>query len=144
MVVFMSTTPRTGCDKERLLGCLSEVETGNNDQAVSSSGAVSRYQIMPYNWKYWTGFPISHATDPAISTHVASLVLDGFQREIKNSPGVDMSEDVYTLAIVWYTGADAWRTNQLEPDAIDFAERVENLYNDKTYVPKYHKITSHR
>jgi hypothetical protein len=56
-----------------LLGCLGELETGNDDAAVGRHGEVSRYQVMPRVWREYGGK--LDPRDPRVSVKVAGCVL---------------------------------------------------------------------
>jgi hypothetical protein len=58
-------------DADRLLAAISQVESGNDDRAVGRLGEVSRFQLLPCNWRKMSDRPLSDATNLKVSHEIA-------------------------------------------------------------------------
>lgn len=67
---------------------LSQIESGNRDDAIGLEGEVSRYQIKPRIWIYMHG---GDPTDPVESLRIAKKIMAArtghFRARFKRSPG---------------------------------------------------------
>jgi hypothetical protein len=145
-------------DHDRLLFCISEVETGHKDDAVGPCGARSRYQISEAVWKQHVKKDAGHTAaltwhnfDGSLGSHISSCQ-GSFAREIalrhlgwldKNIPHdprltPDLFYREYALAFAWKEGLSSWNEFWSVPHSRTtrgdfYATRVTNLYYDPTY-----------
>lgn len=108
---------------EILKQAIADVESGDNPDACSSSGARTRYQIHPNTWRRFSTCNIRTASPGEIDRVVEAIFND-----IQNC----MAErgeivDVYSIAAYYNAGPHA---KCLSVDNVDYASRVEALYRD--------------
>ena len=143
-VVPPSTPPKnsSSTDHSLLLKCISEVESRNNDEAISHSRgrvhARGRYQITSAVWFQHTNRPWVQAHSFFVSSEIARRHLSWLD---SNIPRIDVDEveaRPFALAWAWRGGLDGWLqretlsgyTNPQRSHNHDYARRVYNLYAD--------------
>ena len=131
-------------DLSRLLRCIAEVETGNRDWVVGRNGERSRYQIKKSVW--YQHCPYIYTNNDAgqaghetyckgkLATKVAMDHLTWLNTNIPHDLFSEHDFRQYPLAACWNGGLAAWRGNMLTSVA-NYATRVTNLYDDKTFLP---------
>lgn len=110
-----------------LLLALSEVETGNKDNAISPSGARSRYGIMLEMWKAYTSRPFKHARIPQVSRTVATAILKDNHDLLRTLLWRD--PDAAEMYILWLRGFGKYRRKPT-PDMLARAQRFANIVED--------------
>lgn len=140
--------PFVSPDLSRLLRCLAEVETGNDDTKVGRGGERSRYQISEEVWnqhmsRMVTGF------GTLLLVNSFWLNCNGKQAEIcayrhilwldRHLPRITPTERLFRqfpLAWSWKGGLSSWHARLDFSHKIDlnnYAVRVTNLYDDPTF-----------
>lgn len=126
----------TTVDYERLLHCISAVETGHRDWVIGPKGERSRFQMKRSVWEQHWGNrrPFSRckgeAAEGTAHDHLCWL-----------EPQLDAGamDRVWPLAWCWRGGIGAWLdphvsiSGQQHRKYCDYADRVTALYNDSTY-----------
>jgi len=114
---------------DRLLVAIAFVESGNKPDRVGKHGERSRWQIKESVWKETTGIPFDRAKYDAYAYPVARAHLIVLKWELNES---HVPITVRNLALAWKGGATMAVLGRLA-NAADraYAERVENLYNDR-------------
>lgn len=131
-------------DLSRLLRCIAEVETGNNDSKIGRNGERSRYQIKKNVW--YQHCPYIYTNNDAgqaghetyckgkLATQVAMDHLIWLNSNIPHDLFSERLFRQYPLAACWNGGLSVWR-GRLPTSVANYATRVTNLYDDKTFHP---------
>jgi hypothetical protein len=116
----------TGHELERWKA-LSQIETGDRDNATGRAGEVSRYAITPKVWRQYAGtLPLSAATNTVTANNVAELVMDARTvRFVKVHCRQPTDEEWYLL---WHRPA---RVENPHPHELERAKRFVNLLDHK-------------
>ena len=113
----------------KLLRCISPVESNDNDFVIGRMGEVSRYQILPLNWRAMTDEPISRASDPKISKEVARRWLDGIIYDLQTDRLEVTPENIVWM---WHRGRSGVINKSFMSKASrDHVQRVLNLYYER-------------
>jgi len=110
-------------DMRRLVRCLEEVEGG---QWHHPGGKLC---FTHGTWNAYSKLPYIQACNPTVAREVAATVLIHHEGRLLRE---DKVPTVRTMALCWrhgYEGALAHKGKS------DYAERAENLYNDKEFNP---------
>lgn len=120
-------------DLSRLLRCIAEVESGNNDAKVGRHGERSRYQIKARVWYDYTvhNFNECHG-QRAIS--IAWEHLHWLNNHLPHDLFSEREFRQYPLAVAWNGGLATWQS-RLSTRVANYATRVTNLYDDPTFQP---------
>lgn len=114
-------------DLSRLLSCIGEVESQNNDTALSYHNnrviARGRYQITEDVWFTYTNRPWTKA-------HIYSFSLEVGRRHINTLAAYDPNP--LHIAGCWRYGIEGMKRRPLT----NYQIRVHNLYTDPTYRPR--------
>lgn len=94
-----------------LFHALAVIESGENDRAIGRKGEVSRYQILPSQWKRFYPLQRKYYENPVIATEVSRKIL----ADIYCHQGVDA---LYTQ---WNTGRRRFIN--------ETGKRFKNLYD---------------
>lgn len=113
----------TAHDDLRFIAAIAQVESGNNDNAVSPTGCVSAYQFTCSTWNMHVQWPISDASNRAKAQYVAIKHVHWLRKELTRL-NPERTVDYYTLAVAWRFGPYACPTKE-RADA--YANRVLNL-----------------
>lgn len=122
-------------DFERLATCIAMVETAStahpqgDDLAQGKHGELGRYQIQKQLWQQVSHLPFECATDPVAARKVAIRHLEWLERKLKDHESLERSR-VYLIALGWNAGPQAVLHVFATRNQRDYAQRVENLYND--------------
>lgn len=106
---------------------LGEIESGNNDMAVSKAGAIGRTQIMPTMWRAYTTRPLSDARKVWISTRITAEILADNHAFLLEILGADPKPREHYL--LWVKGIGKFKVKS-RLKLLKAAERFENLTND--------------
>jgi hypothetical protein len=133
-------------DLSRLLKCIAQVETGNDDTKVGPKGERSRYQITEDVWwdrlsepgnKWWR-----YRFRTECSGHIAEQVAMRHLVWLRNNL-IDFPKPItqpFWLAFAWHAGLERTllelRGASVTPELYDYARRVTNLYLDANNCPK--------
>lgn len=115
-------SPSPELNVTRLLACIAEVETGQKDWKIGRSGERSQYQIKPIVWNtYRPRVPFVKccgAEAAAVAReHIHYLIMT-----------MATYPSALKLGIYWNCGLGARVLN------ISYGKRVQNLYNDPTFL----------
>jgi len=104
------------------LSALSQIESGDNDQAIGKAGEISRYQVMKNEWRSVT--PSTNYRDPSTAKQVVQVL---FQRrlarfeQIYRRPPTDF--EFYAL---WNAPSQVYN-RRISPTVAARARRFSNL-----------------
>lgn len=120
-----STSPQTSAQPTDMLGLVQNLEK-SGDAAVSSAGAVGRYQIMPATARQY-GFDPAKLTDPAYNQQAATAILNDLSKRYNG--------DRDAMLVAYNAGpgvADKWiaggRNNALLPaETKAYLSRANNI-----------------
>lgn len=127
-------------DYDRLLYCISAVETQHDDSLIGPSGERSRYQIKESVWRQHNGASAPFLT--ACRAHWAYFTavdhVGWLERKLSAPASVQSLAWCWKEGLEAYTRANSNRSgmcNNLESyvRGTYYARRVTNLYNDPTY-----------
>jgi hypothetical protein len=127
--------PLGAIDYDRLLYCISEVETGHKDHLIGPSGERSRYQIKRSVWEQHWGKarPFARCRGEA-----AWGTARDHLRWLEGQLGLQSS--AMTFAFSWKEGLDGYHRSlhsgipsQASVRGHSYAMRIWNLFNDPTY-----------
>ncbi len=109
---------------DRLLAAISQVESGDRDDAVGRRGERSRYQLSERVWLHFSSLPFSRGDDPGFSRDVALAYLGWIEAQLRlhRRPATP-----YEMALAWNAGVAGSRRPSSR--ARDYAERVAALYD---------------
>lgn len=110
-------------DLLRFLECVSSVETGNDDSKVGKSGERSKYQISLIVWRQHTTQPF-YLCKGTLATAIAIRHVVWLKRNL-------LIKTPHWLAYAWNAGLASAAAPHVNTNAYNFAQRVENLYNNK-------------
>ena len=117
----------------RLARCIAEVETRNNDDVIGKLNERSRYQISRIVWnQHFPGRPFIECyginAEECALRHLTWLARHFWNHSRKS---------VFWIAFAWNAGLERTKLEMRLPDIsyphYHFAERVENLYNDRNF-----------
>jgi hypothetical protein len=128
-------------DYDRLLYCISAVETGHDDTVVGPCGARSRYQISEAVWlQHIRAVRTSFGLSPrSFRRHCRWRLAEhlGLSHLAWLAQRLGQQASVYTLAWCWKEGLEAYLRKGAPSDSYirgwRYADSVTNLYNDSTY-----------
>jgi hypothetical protein len=118
-------------DCRRLLA-LGMIETGCNDREIGGAGEISRYQLSPAVWKFYT--TSQDYEDPEVSLQVAwqhwSHLANYFKQKTGREP------DDFDMYVLWntrfgYYAHKGFSRHEISPVVQDRAQRFVNLVNRK-------------
>lgn len=134
---------------QRLLRCIAEVETGNDDTKVGKNGERSRYQISITVWSQHID-PVSdifwyrnfeRECNGDIAKQVALRHVQWLDKTIPRISITEVHFRPYALAWAWHGGLESW-THQDDLARFqhstrvrlnNYATRVTNLYDDAKF-----------
>lgn len=133
-------TVSSSTDLSRLLRCIAEVETGNNDALVGVKGERSRYQITktvwlqhPHCWQDGKQCPFLYCY-ALNGEKTAELHLRWLDRHLPPCTRP------FWLAFAWRAGLERTllelRGASVTTTFYRYARRVTNLYDDATFHPR--------
>ena len=111
---------------DRMLDCISAVESGNTPWARGRANERSAYQITPATWATETSLAFSESSNPLIARevarkHLVSLIFALREQGFQVTP--------FVLALAWNCGIEGIICRKwLDPVIRDRAERCANLY----------------
>ena len=105
---------------------LSELESGNNDNATGRAHEVSRYQMLPSVWRAVTSLPLSAATNRDVAWSVASKVQGARVVAFARREGRMPAPGEWSL--LWHCPSHVLHPNAEEQD---YEQRFLNLVNSK-------------
>ena len=104
------------------LSALSQIESGDNDQAVGKAGEISRYQVLKNEWRSVT--PSTNYRDPSAARQVVQVLLQrrlARFEQIYRRPPTDF--EFYAL---WNAPAQVYQ-RRISPTVAERARRFSNL-----------------
>lgn len=107
-------------DLPSLLRAISAVESNDNDSAIGPSGERGRFQFHIGTWSHYGYRDFTNAHSYVFASHAATRYLRVLARILLDH---NRPVTVHNLAQLWNRGS------LLDPYC-DFADRVDNLYND--------------
>ena len=114
----------------RLAKCIAEVETGQNDDAVGRAGERSKYQISRIVWEQH--FP-GRAFIECYGINADECAIKHLSWLKQNLP----RNNHFWVVYAWNAGLTNTRIAMSKaityPPSYEFAEHVENLYNDRNF-----------
>lgn len=114
----------------RLAKCIAEVETGQNDDAVGKAGERSKYQISRIVWEQH--FP-GRAFIECYGINADECAIKHLSWLKQNLP----RNNHFWVVYAWNAGLTNTRIAMSKaityPPSYEFAEHVENLYNDRNF-----------
>ena len=125
-------------DLSRLLRCIAEVETGNDDTRIGKHGERSRYQIKRSVWnQYQNGTYAFFAAFcwGATADFVALRHVQWLDKTLPRGSEIERNFRHYAIAWCWNGGLDSWNGPRYSSNARinNYAVRVTNLYDDPTF-----------
>lgn len=129
------TSPSVGLS--RLLRCIAEVETGNDDFKIGLNGERSRYQITPAVWNQRNGF----LTPSKLSVEHFEMYCRGSEATTWASIHLRWLDAhlppctrPFWLAFAWHAGLERTKLElrgaSVSPGLYAYARKVTNLYED--------------
>lgn len=123
-------------DLSRLLRCIAEVETGNDDTKIGRNGERSKYQISEAVWAQHIPDKRFKFEDWCLGYDATSVARSHIHWLSKCS---GISQQIWPLAYMWHRGLAEFEhvvDNQLTLFS-PYADRVTNLFYDETFAPDY-------
>lgn len=108
-------------DLSRLLACIAEVETGNDDTKIGPCGSRSRYQIHRNTWYGYTDRNFEQHCWGSTALEIAKLHLLWLNTNLARPTP-------YRLASAWHSGLSTTYPTS------GYALRVHNLYHDSAFL----------
>lgn len=118
ILMLLLATPALAIDQDRLLACISAVETGNRPHAVGRAGERGAHQLMASNRR-------RYGTPRRLLEHIEQSLQEH---------GIPVTP--HTCALAWNGGLTAVIRGTLRPSTWNYACRVENLYNSHESATK--------
>ena len=109
-------------DREVLLTCIGQKETGNRDGLVGKAGELGVYQMMPSTVRQWGGYQRKHAMN-----HLLWIE--------SNLKKAGMEPSVYNIALSWNAGLRKVTHGQPKERHYLYARAVEGLYIVESHRP---------
>lgn len=116
-------------DLSRLLACIAEVETGNNDDLVGPNEERSKYQITRSVW-YQHMSKTDHYFYHCRGILARTCAIRHILWLLDNLSGY---KSVFCIALAWKSGLSAFKDGLESAADCDYAQRVSNLYFDSTF-----------
>ena len=118
-------TAKAGLSK---LEAISMIESGNNDFAIGGAGEVSRYQIKPRVWRFYTD--LRAYENDKLSRWVAGQYLSSLEKAYEEGTGHAPSD--FDLYVLWNAGLTYYKrigfsTRRVHPVIRERAQRFVNL-----------------
>lgn len=110
------------------LSKLGMVETGGKWTKVGKKGELGAYQMRRITWYSLTTQPFRLAKDPNVAPAIAAKYLRRICAALRR---VGLPPTAYYMALTWKEGIRNVRDGTYGPKAVDFADRVQNLYDEK-------------
>ncbi len=109
------------------LEAISMIETGNNDRAVGRAGEISRYQIKPIVWHYYTDS--SSYRDPRIAKWVAAQHLQELETTFRSKTGREPTD--FDRYVLWNGGFTYYARLHFSPRSVKpvIRERAHRYVN---------------
>lgn len=101
---------------------LSMLESGDNDFQIGTHGEVSRYQILPREWKRFGGGPLKTATDPGHAKQVAMQRMQFYLTRF--NAGHHRAPNSFEFYVLWNAPA---QTDHARLIVTERAQRFANL-----------------
>jgi hypothetical protein len=123
-------------DDLRFLRAISQVESANDDSAISKSGCRGRYQISAAAWAQHTKLPFTNAHNSSLALPVALKHLKFLRKELDLHFGYSVEHRNCTysdLAMGWrYGWSWPYRMDRGidHEEAFDYTRRVMSIFND--------------
>ena len=125
-VITLAKMPSSSqVDRSRLLACLAEVETGNDDTKVGPCGSRSRYGLHKLTWYDYSQLDFQTYCRGRAALEVAHLHLNWLIKHLSQPTP-------YRLAYAWNRGLTY--TERRGHIGSGFAFRVHNLYHDSSFL----------
>jgi hypothetical protein len=123
------------------LEALSLIESGGNDRAIGGAGEVSRYQILPKVWRFYS--QSSNYRSQWLSTEVARRHMETIHQAYVRLNG--HPADDFDLYVMWNAGIDYYRRMGFDPQRVHrvIRERANRFVNLRRYEsPPANTVTS--
>lgn len=120
-------------DTRTFLRAIAQVESGGDDRAVGPCGARGRYQLSVATWMRFapSGWPHVDAHNSVKSEVVALRNAASLRERFMEQAGGDEKGLIKFMAAGWLVGANATESAIFSPRAVNYAERVWNLYEER-------------
>ena len=105
---------------------LSQIESGDNDLAHGRARELSRFQILPREWRRATAQPLRMATNAAIALAVARGIMADRVAKLGHEPS---PVEFYEL---WNAPAQVGHPSRAVRERAERFENLVNKYNQKT------------
>jgi hypothetical protein len=104
----------TPCPAADCWSALAQIESGDCDGKTGPAQEVSRYQILPENWRAETSLPLSASTNPLTARNVAKSIMEKRARHFFYQHGRKPTAGEWSL--LWHCPARVLKPNAEQRD----------------------------